>query len=239
MKTSRQNQVGNFEKLVNFANAQGAVYNPSKASIKSAALQTLLTQAQVSIQAAYVARTAYVNALHARQQALASIPKLATRMIGILQASGVSPETMQACKAIKRRYHSGKSKIKETTSATPAPSGAVAQRTIGQSDVDSMIANLHQLVILATSDALYKPNETELQAAGLNTFITSLRDKNKAVSVAQVAMNEAHRTLDNVLYSVSGIYGQASATKGYIKALFGYTSSKFKEVSSIRFKKVQ
>src|SRR4051812_25983097 len=119
MKTSKQNQVGNFEKLVSFTNAQGAVYNPGKGSIKSAALQTLLTQTQGAIQAAYVSRTAYVNAINTRNQALETIPKVATRIIGVLQSSGVSKETLESCKAIKRRFSSS---AKKTASAPVANS---------------------------------------------------------------------------------------------------------------------
>jgi hypothetical protein len=239
MKTSKHNQVGNFEKLVSFTNAQGAVYNPGKASIESAALQTLLTQAQGAMQAAYVSRTAYVNAVNARNQALKTIPKLTTRIIGGLQASGVSEETLESCKMIKRRFHSPSRKADNspvTVSNGEVPPGEKVRRSKSQSDIESVIANFQQLVTMVTTDALYKPNEADLQAAALNTSITALRDKVKAVSVSRVAMKEANRIVHDLVFGTTGIYGQALTVKAYIKSLYGFGSSKYKELAQIKFR---
>jgi hypothetical protein len=239
MKTSKHNQVGNFEKLVSFVNAQGAVYNPGKASIKSAALQTLLTQAQGAMQAAYVSRTAYVNAVNARNQALKTVPKMATRIIGGLQASGVSEETLESCKVIKRRFHSPSRKIDSNPAAVgvgEVPPGEKVRRSKSQSDIESVIANFQQLVTMATADALYKPNETDLQAEGLSIYITALHDKVKAVGITRADMKEANRTFHNLIFGTTGIYGQALAVKAYIKSLYGFGSSEYKELAQIKFR---
>src|SRR5688572_26426069 len=106
MKTTQTNQVAALEKLLSHCNAHGPVYNPSKASIKVAAIGTLLTQAREKEQAAYVSRTAFQNAANARSQAYDTLPELIARITGVLEASGANAELMANVAAIKRRFHS-------------------------------------------------------------------------------------------------------------------------------------
>jgi hypothetical protein len=240
MKKSKLNQVGNFEKLVSFTNAQGPVYNPSKAAIKVAALQTLLTQAQGAIMAADVSRTAYADALHTRQQVFSTIPGLARRIISVLKANGASQDVIDDGLAIKRRFSS---QAKKAVEGTPLPAsspdgnvnGVVYQRRISQLDLDSRIGNFQRLVIRVTADPLYKPNETDLQTLALEAFVTTLRDKNKAVINAFIAMKEANQVVNRILYAPTGIHGEASAVKAYFESVFGYRSFQHKEVQSLKF----
>ncbi|HYG03825.1 MAG TPA: hypothetical protein VD927_15360 [Chryseosolibacter sp.] len=236
MKSSKHNQVGNFEKLVSFTNAQGAVYNPGKASIKNAALQTLLTQAQGAIKAAHVSQSAFTHAINDRRRALNSIPPMATRLIGYLKASGVSAETLESCRKIKRRLHNrGGDRVPLTSGETPAND---ATRSTSQADFDSKVANFQELVTMATSDPLYKPNEADLQLKGLTAFIEQIRVANKAVAIARVALLEAKRKMRALVFGVNGIYGHGQAVKAYLKSVYGYSGSKYKEVAGIEFRKL-
>jgi hypothetical protein len=245
MKNSKLNQVGNFEKLVSFTNAQGPVYNPSKASIEVAALQTLLTQAQGAMQAADVSRTAYEDAINARQQVFKTIPRQARRIIAALKANGAPPEVIDDVMAIKRRFSPGRKildKPPAQTSSTGTPgtpdgdeNGAKFRRRISQLDLDSRIGNFQKLVIRATAEPLYKPNETDLQTAALNTFVATLRTRNTNVINAFIALKDADQTVNKTLYDSTGIYGQASAAKAYIESIFGFRSIKHKEVTSLKF----
>src|SRR3954462_6277827 len=110
MKKSKLNQVGNFGKAVSFVNAQGAVYNPSNASIQVAALDALLTQAQGSIKAADVSRTAYEQAIHERQAVFRGIPKLSRRIVATMKANGISADAIEDVMTIKRRFNSQNAK---------------------------------------------------------------------------------------------------------------------------------
>lgn len=240
MKKSKFNQVGNLEKLVSFVNAQGAVYNPSKASIKNAALQTLLTQAQGAVQAVDVSRNAYEIALNARQQAFGPIPKTARRIIASLKACGASAEVMEDCMAIKRKFRGqgAKSGKPPATVNAESPESAVAvSRKVSYLDLESVIANFQSLVTRATTDPLYKPNEADLQAATLTALVATLRDRNKAVKTTYTNLKEANLALNKLLYDASGIYGQATAVKAYIESLYGFRSPKHKAVVALTFKK--
>jgi hypothetical protein len=165
---------------------------------------------------------------------------MATRLIGSLQGAGVSEETLASCKAIKRRFHPPAKKTGNRPPLSAVAEGAqpeeTASKSVSQHDIDSIMANFQQLVIMATSDPMYKPNETELQTASLNTFVTLLKERNKAVAAAKTALMEANRAVDTLLYSKTGIHGQAIAAKAYVKSLFGFSSAKYREVATIKFR---
>jgi hypothetical protein len=241
MKTSKLNQVGNFGKLVSFTNAQGPVYNPGKASIKVTALQTLLAQAQGAIKAADVSRTAYENAINARQAVIVSIPILARRIVAVLKSNGAPPEVMEDVMTIKRRFST---RPKTISRGTPLPTSAAnGQATEANSqhkhsylDYESMIGNFQRLVIRATAEPTYQVNEADLKADVLTKIVASLQDKHQKVTQALRAMREADQAVNRMLYDNVGIYGTAVATKAYIEALYGFRSEQYKEVILIKFK---
>ena len=239
MKTSKVNQVATFEKLLGFCNAQGAVYKPSKASIQLAALNTLLTQARQSLKAADVSRTAYENALNARQTVFSTIPKMASRIIDALIASGASPEVVEDAGAIRRRFSSPAKVLIPSPGQTTLPDGTAQgeayQRRLSQLDLASKIENFERLVNRVSAEPLYKPNEADLTLAGLTTFAIQLRTLNKNVIVANQAMRNANRALNATLFNGNGIHGTALATKAYVRSVFGKRSEQHKEIALYQF----
>lgn len=240
MKKSKLNQVGNFEKLVSFTNAQGLVYNPSKASIKVAALQALLTQVQGSVQAADVSRIAYENALNARQQVFRTVPKHARRIVAALKASGASRDVIDDCVTLYRRYrYQGRKPVVPSPDAANAVVGKENEeafcRKLSHLDLDSQIANFNRLVLRVGAELLYKPNEVEFQIPALTAFVITLREKNKSVINTYIVLKDANQLVNKLLHDNSGIYGHATAVKSYIEFLYGYGSVKHREVTSLSF----
>jgi hypothetical protein len=240
MKKSKVNQVATFEKLLGFCNAQIAVYKPSKTSIQVAALETLLTQAQQSLKAADVSRTAYENAINARQPVFSTIPALAGRVIDALKASGASPEVVKDAMAIRSRFNSPAKRL-----VTPAQNGlpdgnaqqgeTIYQRRLSQLDLASKVENFERLVNRVSVEPLYKPNETDLQPAVLGMFVTTLRASNANVIGTFMAMKNANRALNALLFQATGIHGTAMATKAYLRSVFGKGSSEYREVGQFKF----
>jgi hypothetical protein len=58
-ETGHAKNVANFDELIGFCTGYGVAYNPSKASIKLAALGTLLAAAQASLASQKTAKTAF------------------------------------------------------------------------------------------------------------------------------------------------------------------------------------
>jgi hypothetical protein len=242
MKTSKVNQVENFEKLLVFCTAQSAVYQPSKESIQVAALNTLLTQARIAMKAADVSRTAYENAINARQPMFSTVHKLASRVIDALKASGVAPEVVEDAMAIKRRFN-GPAKRLVTPAQNGSPDGNASQgetlyqRRISQLDLASKVENFERLVNRVTVEPLYQPNETDLQLPALTAFVSQLRITNRNVINAYMALKNASHVLNSILFGTDGIHGNAKAVKAYIRSVFGRGTVQHKQVSVLSFTK--
>jgi hypothetical protein len=249
MKKGKTNQVGNFEQFVSFCTALGSEYDPSMDSIKVSALEAMLVKSKGSLEAADVSRTAYVNALNARQPVFNTISALGSRIIGALKGSGVPPELLEDAKLIRRRFYSqAKKEVRVITSPAPstqpgAPAAATLpteevkfQRKLSQLDKDSMIANFNRLVKLVASEPRYKPNEVDLRVSTLSAFVTQLRKLNADVINSFMAMQHANQALDKDLYE-DGIYALATAAKGYIESVFGTGSEKHRQATKLQFRK--
>jgi hypothetical protein len=244
MKTGHVKQVAAFEQLLGFCNANGAMYNPSKASMKMTALTALLTSAQQSLQAVDAARNAYLDSIHARKKAFDVLPQFATRIVNVLKTTDVSQERIREANAIRRRFYP-----KVSASRPAIPSSEVSGTTPGQGtpseskgaayfDFDSRAANFAQLVQLLSTEPLYKPNEAELQVANLTTMLTGLRTRIKAVVTARVTLSNAIASRNKVLYGASSIHTISSEVKSYMKGVFGVGSTAFNQVNKINFRKL-
>ncbi len=80
-ETGHAKNVANFNELISFVSGYGETYNPSKASIKLTALQTLLADAKSAMDAVNSAMPAYSNAVSAREAAFEPLNKLITRVM--------------------------------------------------------------------------------------------------------------------------------------------------------------
>jgi hypothetical protein len=169
-----------------------------------------------------------------------TIPALAGRVIDALKASGASPEVVKDAMAIRRRFNSPARRL-----VTPAQNGlpdgnaqqgeTIYQRKLSQLDLASKVENFERLVNRVSVEPLYKPNETDLQPVVLTTFVTTLRTSNANVIGTFMAMKNANRALNALLFQATGIHGTAIATKAYLRSVFGKGSSEYREVGQFKF----
>ena len=239
MKTNKANQVAAFEKFVGFCNAQSPVYNPSKASIQVAALNTLLTQAQSQIKAADVTRVAYENAVNARQTAFSTLQQTASRIVDALVASGASAEAIAEARAITRTFHS-RAKVLVTPASTTSPDGqeqgGTYRRRLSRLDMASKVQNFEKLVARLTAEPLYRPNEANLTITAITAYANLLRAQNKSVIAAYETMQKANRALSITLYDKNGIYGSSQFIKAYIRSVYGKQSHEYNACKMFHFK---
>ena len=73
-ETGHPINVANFELIVTDVTSYGATYNPSKASLKVAALSTLLTTSKNAVNAVSAAEPAHKLAKNARDAAFKPLP---------------------------------------------------------------------------------------------------------------------------------------------------------------------
>jgi len=240
-ETGHAKNVANFEDLISFCTGYGASYNPSKAAIQIASLNTLRTNAQGSITGVNSSKTAFTNATNARQSAFDPLKKLCTKIVNALDATDATDKLVKDAKTINNKIQGKRSGAKPT----PPPVGATEATedktiSVSQQSYDSLIENFAKLIELVSSEPTYTPNETELQVSTLTTNLGNLKATNTAVINSYTNYSNSRITRNSILYAAtSGLVDIAGDVKKYVKSVFGATSPQFKQVSKLEFKKVK
>ncbi len=208
-ETGHAKNVANFLELLGFCNGYGVKYNPSKASLKLGALQTLSTNAQGTLSALNAANTALDNATNAREIAFAPLKKLITRVINALSATDAVQQTIDDANKAAFKIQGRRASAKPVV--IPAKEGQPAQEpnsiSTSQQSYDNQVANFAKLIETLTAEPLYTPNETDLQVASLNALLTDLKSKNADVVAATTTASNARIDRDQTLYAdTTGLY---------------------------------
>jgi type II secretory pathway pseudopilin PulG len=242
-ETGHAKNVANLDELVSFVAGYGAVYNPTKTSIKLTALQTLSTSAKNAINAVNAAMPAYSIAVAAREVAFGPLNKLITRVMNALKATDTTDQLDESAKTLVRKIQGTRATAKKTDEekkALAAEGKEIREFSSSQLSYDSRLDNFDKLNKLLTSVTLYAPNEAELKVTSLNTLYNDLKTKNTAVVNAATPLSNARLARNDVFNKANtGLVDSASDTKTYIKSLFGATSPQYKQVSKLAFKPVK
>jgi len=229
MNTSHVKQVATFEKLLGFCNAQGAMFNPSRGTIQSTALSSLLTSAQLSLEAVKTARTEYMNAVNTRNEAFNGLPKFMTRVVNTLAANGASAGTVKESYMFIKKIYRPKVKPVKTEEGS-----AEVTRRLSFQDFDSKADLFEGMVKLILMEPSYNPNEAELNKASLESMVKKFHGLNTTVMESSVKLSNARAKRNEILYR-TGIHGTAQDVKKYMKGVFGYQSVAYNQIKSLRF----
>jgi hypothetical protein len=241
-ETGHAKNVANFEDLISFCTGYAAAYNPTKASLKLAALNTLLTSANAALLSVKTAKTAYDNASNARENAFLPLKPLATKIVNALAATDALAQTVDDAKSINlkiqgRRAAAAKATEPPVSASETGTEPAPKKASVSQQSFDSLIDHFTRLIQLLVAEPKYIPNETELKVATLNTLLADLKAKNTAVITATTALSNARIARDKLLYAENtGLCDIGLDVKLYVKSLFGASSPQYKQVSSLKFK---
>jgi hypothetical protein len=247
-ETGHAKNVANFEDLISFCTGYGATYNPSKAAIQIASLNTLRTNAQGSITGVNSSKTAFTNATNSRQTSFDPLKKLCTKIVNALDATDATDKLVKDAKTINNKIQGKRSGDKTKPPTTPVPpippiptpTPEDKSISVSQQSYDSLIENFDKLITLVSSEPTYTPNETDLQISTLQTLLGNLKATNTAVVNAYTNYSNSRITRNSILYAAtSGLVDIAGDVKKYVKSVFGATSPQFKQVSKLEFKKVK
>ena len=247
-ETGHAKNVANFEDLISFCTGYGATYNPSKAAIQIASLNTLRTNAQGSITGVNSSKTAFTNATNSRQASFDPLKKLCTKIVNALDATDATDKLVKDAKTINNKIQGKRSGDKTKPPPTPfppmppmpTPTPEDKSISVSQQSYDSLIENFDKLIQLVSSEPTYTPNETDLQVSTLTTSLGNLKTTNTAVINAYTNYSNSRITRNSILYAAtSGLVDIAGDVKKYVKSVFGATSPQFKQVSKLEFKKVK
>lgn len=242
-ETGHEKNVAIFDNLISYVTAYGVTYNPSKASIRLDALQSLATNAKTAIAAVNNALPAYSNAVAAREAAFNPLSKLATRVLNAIKATDTTEQVDENAKSLVRKIQGTRASAKKTEeekTALAASGTEVKEISTSQMSYDSRLDNLDKLIKLLTSIPLYAPNENDLKLTSLTSLYNDLKTKNTEVVNANTALSNARIARNDVLYKTNtGLCDIAFDVKTYIKSLFGATSPQYKQISGLKFTKRQ
>ena len=231
--------VANFEDLIAYCTAYGSTYNPSKISLQLLSLNDLHTTAQTEISNVITSKNTFDTATGDRQLTFEPLKPLATKIFNYLSVTDASVQIIADAKTINNRIQ-GKRAGSVNTNPIPEEGGESQTNTVSVSrqSYDSLTENFAALVDLVSSVESYIPNETELTTISLNNYLIELQTANTNVINAEVAYSNARISRNQVLYADNtGLVAIALDVKKYVKAIFGATSPKYKQISGIKFTK--
>lgn len=245
--------VANFEDLISFCLGYGATYNPTLNAIKVANMNTLKTSATTALTSAITTSVAFKNATNSREIVFEPVKKLTTKIMAAVKACGATEQTIKDALSINYKIQGKRVKsIKEesteiVTNAIPNPNDPPTedpvdpkQISVSQQSYDSMIEHMEKLINLLSSITAYTPNENELKVVTLNTLLTSMKTSNTAVINAYTTWSNARIVRNDLLYKkITGLVDIALECKSYVKSIFGASSSQYKQVSKLAFRRVK
>ena len=237
-ETGHYKNVAALEEMILKITAMGTAYNPSKAAIKIASLQTLFTNAKADYLAVSPLSTAFNNAVNDRITVYQPYKSYATKILAAFKSSSdASAQKVKDLTTINRKIQGSRaSKIDNVPVDPNAP--APNNISVSQQSYDMKFDNFSKLYDILTSEATYLPNETELKLPAIQTFKTSLLTANTNVAAAYESVNSARLKRDKTLYKdVTGVYDIQNLVKEYVKGVYGASSIQYKQMVAIKFTK--
>lgn len=235
-ETGHAKNVAHFYDLISFATGYGAMYNPSKNSLKVAQLTAKHTQANAALQGVVTQNAAFNAAVNKRMQDFEDLRPLSTRLVNALAATDATKAQIADAKGFNRKMQGQRASKKEQVLNPTEP----APKTISsrQQSYDQMIQHFDGMISVLESESTYAPNEADLKITALKAKLASLKDNNKKVADAYTNVSNARIARNKDLYSEEGgIIDTALEVKKYIKSVYGVKSQEFEQVKGIAFVK--
>ena len=236
-ETGHSKNIISFDKVITVCESWGSAYNPSKASIKLAKLKSQHTD--VDADNTLYATKARTNGddKNLRKTEFAPVKKLGTKVLNALKATDASDATIADAEGFVRKLRGERAGDPPKKSATESvASEDESSHSVSQQSYTNIVEHLKGLNLVASTEASYNPNETELKTATIAALITRLTLLNKNESTSFVAMENARISRDKRLYIEKiGVLDTFEDIKEYAKSVFGVTSPELKQLTAIKF----
>ena len=239
-ETGHAKNLATFNEMRSFVSTYGSDYNPAKASIGLAELQTLSDDAGNALADLNERYSDWRNAKIALDLALKPFSNLITRIMNALRASDTPVEADESARMLIRKIRGKRvsAKLTDEEKQILAAEGKEAREiSSSQTSFDNRMENFHRLIKLLSGFPLYAPNEPDLTVEGLSNLYDDLMRKNASAVAAYVSVSNARIARNTVFYkSDTGLVDIALAVKAYVKSRFGTTSPQYKQIAKLRFR---
>jgi hypothetical protein len=227
-----------FGKLTGICTGLGGTYNPGQQNLQVNAMAALMTIAQQFWEEVKEAQSAYDKATNDRELGFRKVRKLSSSIYGMLKASGANELLLADALNSKRRIWGARiSKLPVVDVNKPDEEKAEVRSSYSKSYI-TLVEYFDRLVKTAASEPKYSPNETELTSASLEQMRTDLFGLNKAVTEAEIRLEEARIKRNTVYYiAPDNLVDTATAVKTYVRSAFGFQSQQHLQVQKLLFTK--
>lgn len=214
-ETGHSKNVANFSSAFQILQEMGTLYNPSNAKIQLANLDPIRASLQTTLNELNSKKPIYKNAVSEREDAMASLGKLVTKVLNYAKSIDISAADKENIASQAKKIR-GDQKAKKTNPETTEAIGI----STSQMSYDSRIANLDVFIKQLGSHANYAPNESEIQVASLETLHGNLATLSTTVNTAGNALITARINRNNVLYNNdNNVIQLMRDVKSYLKSL--------------------
>jgi len=245
-ETGHPINIANFETIISICTAYGTSYNPSKSTIKIAAMNTTLTASKNAQASKNIVKATYDTIGNARDSVFKAFDKLLPRVMNAAASSNIPTNAIEDVKTVYRKLQGrrppkGGSKSKESTgNELPENAESPKSNSSSQMSFDNRIENFDKLIQLLAAQTGYIPNEADLKITALTAFLNDMKAKNLAETNSATTFSNSLIARNNLLYAKeTGIVAVAGDVKKYIKSVFGASSPQYKQVSGIKFKNIK
>jgi phage terminase small subunit len=240
-ETGHAKNLESFETLITYCMGYQGDYRPSNPKLEIKAMQALHAQCKESISNLNKILPAYSKAIENREIAFEPLSKLSTKIINALIASKVTSQSVENAKTHVSKLK-GSRRVKKTEKSVDPnnPNARVESNSISTSQLSytSRVNNLEKLIETLQAEPKYAPNEPELQIGTLQNLLAQLVNLNSAVIQASEPVSNARIQRDQLMYDDNdGLVQIALDVKSYVKSIYGTSSPKYKQISSLSFKR--
>ncbi len=227
-----------FGKLTGICTGLGGTYNPGQQNLQVNVMATLMNIAQQSWEEVKEAQSAYDKATNNRELGFRKIRRLSASVYGMLKVSGANTLLLDDARNSKRRIWGARISKPPAVDVTKPDEEQPDTRPSYAQSYTTIAEYFDKLVKTVASEPKYSPNEPELTLASLAQMRTDLFGLNKAVTEAEIRLEEARIKRNTVYYIAPGnLVDTAIAVKTYVRSAFGFQSQQHQQVQKLRFTK--
>jgi hypothetical protein len=239
-ETGHTKNVNTFLALLGFVNGWGATYVPTKAAISAANLAALHPLCEAAVKAADDQEKVFADLVDKRMIAFDPLQSYSTRILNAFSVIDLPQDTVNGAIEINRKIQGKRATPKKDATATEGTPATPKGKSVSASQMsyDNNVKHFSDLTAWVSLQSTYNPNETDLKVAALNAYKTKLDNANKAVINGQVPYDNKMDARDALLYAPkTGMVDIALEVKKYALSAFGASSSKYKQISGLKFTK--
>ena len=226
-------KINNFSGLIDVVKKFGAAYNPSNPNLTLANLEKFQTEGRLSIKRVSDAETVYLNATTRRLNLFKDQNQTLSRILAMLQSQGVDKNIYQDLYQVVKQIK-GYSKKQ----SVPAKTGELKpdKHTGAYITLEKRAEDFLQVIEFLEMIPDYKPNNSELEIAGLKAYQVEMEQINEEVAEFENTLTNERHKRDLLFYNEeNGIILLGRQVKANIRGTFGRTSSEHLQVIPFKF----